>query len=342
VDSPVAGYNVFRNGDQIGTTATNSYQDSGLSPSTTYTYTVSAYDPSGNTSAKSAPVVLTTSTDTQPPSVPQNLTAQVISAGQIDLSWTASTDNFAVAGYYVYRFGAIVGTVSTTSYQDTGLMPDTTYSYWVAAFDASGNISGKSNGVQPTTLPETTPPTVPTNVNAGAVSATQINVTWTASTDSDSPVAGYNVYRNGTMIATTVNPSYQDSGLMPSTTYSYTVSAYDPSGNTSKQSASASATTLPDTMPPSVPTGLAAQAVSSTQVNLSWNPSTDPDSAVAGYNVYRNGMNVGTTSSTKYQDTGLAPNTTYTYAVSAFDAAGNTSARSTSVSITTEKDTTQL
>src|SRR6267378_2150943 len=91
-----------------------------------------------------------------------------------------------------------------------------------------------------------------------AVSAAQINLTWNASSDPDSAVAGYKIYRNGTQVGTTANTSYQDSGLSASTSYSYTVAAYDPSGNTSAQSASASATTqAADTTPPCVPTGLA-------------------------------------------------------------------------------------
>ncbi len=89
-----------------------------------------------------------------------------------------------------------------------------------------------------------------------------------------------------------------------------------------------------DTTPPSVPTGLAATLASATQVNLSWNASTD-NVGVTGYNVFRNGTKVGTSTSTSYQDTSPAAGTTYTYTVSAYDAAGNTSAQSSSVSIAT-------
>jgi len=89
-----------------------------------------------------------------------------------------------------------------------------------------------------------------------------------------------------------------------------------------------------DTTPPSVPTGLTAAAVSSTQVNLSWAASTD-NVGVTGYNVFRNGAKVGAPSNTSYQDTGLSAGTAYVYAISAYDAAGNTSAQSSSVSVTT-------
>src|SRR5205809_656458 len=91
----------------------------------------------------------------------------------------------------------------------------------------------------------------------------------------------------------------------------------------------------PDTTPPSVPTGLTASAVSSSQINLSWAASSDIV-GVSGYRVYRNGTQIATTSATSFtNNTGLSPSTTYTYAVAAFDAAGNLSAQSSPASATT-------
>ena len=95
----------------------------------------------------------------------------------------------------------------------------------------------------------------------------------------------------------------------------------------------------PDTTPPSVPAGLSATAVSSTQINLSWTASTD-NVGVTGYDVFRNGTQVGTTTTTSYQDTGLTAGTTYSYTVAAYDAAGNVSAQSTAASATTTTTTT--
>ena len=93
-----------------------------------------------------------------------------------------------------------------------------------------------------------------------------------------------------------------------------------------------------DTTSPSVPTGVAATAVSGTQVNLSWTASTD-NLGVAGYKVFRNGTQVGTATTTSYQDTGLSGGTAYSYTVAAYDAAGNTSAQSASASVTTPAPT---
>ena len=99
--------------------------------------------------------------------------------------------------------------------------------------------------------PDTTPPTVPAGVTATPVSSSQINISWAASTDPvvagqvTSGVAGYKIFRNGTQVGTATATNYSDTGLPPSTNYSYTVSADDAAGNNSAQSSTATATTLP-------------------------------------------------------------------------------------------------
>src|SRR5213082_1640449 len=101
--------------------------------------------------------------------------------------------------------------------------------------------------------PDTTPPSVPTGLRATAVSSSQINLSWAASSDNVG-VSGYRVFRNGAQIATTSATSFPNTGLSPSTTYSYTVAAFDAAGNLSAQSSPASATTpaASDTTPPTV------------------------------------------------------------------------------------------
>lgn len=96
-----------------------------------------------------------------------------------------------------------------------------------------------------------------------------------------------------------------------------------------------------DTESPSIPGGLNALAGSSTQVQLSWNASTD-NVSVTGYRVYRNGVQVGTTAATTYADSGLAPGTAYAYTVAAVDAAGNVSGQSAPANLTTPAGETEL
>ena len=121
--------------------------------------------------------------DTTPPTTPAGLSATPISSSQINLSWTASTDNVVVSGYVVRRNLAIIATTSATTYSDTGLTPSTLYNYTVQAFDSAFNYSSTSATSSATTQagggggppPDTTPPTVsslnPAN-NATGISAT--------------------------------------------------------------------------------------------------------------------------------------------------------------------------
>ncbi len=142
----VNGYKIFRNGAQIGTSISPSYRDTSCLPGTTYSYTVSAYDAVGNNSAQSAAKSVTTpgSGDEQPPSVPTNLRVTGATTSSISIAWNASTDNYGIAGYRVYRNGTQVGTATGTTYNDTGLANNTEYTYEVDAYDAKPNYSAKS------------------------------------------------------------------------------------------------------------------------------------------------------------------------------------------------------
>jgi chitodextrinase len=242
----VAGYKVFRNGTLVnGNVAATSYTDNGLSPNTSYTYSVAAFDAAGNISAQSTGLVVATLADTTPPTVPSGLTAGTKTMTSIAFSWTASTDNVAVKGYSVYRNGTKITSagISTTNYTDSGLTPGTSYSYTVNAYDAAGNQSAQSLALVISTVADTTPPTVPTGLTSPSQTINSINLIWNASTDSVG-VAGYTIYRNGTKIGTTATTtSYNDSGLAQGTSYAYTVSAYDSLGNTSATSAAINVST---------------------------------------------------------------------------------------------------
>jgi chitodextrinase len=210
-------------------------------------YTGLAYDADWN-SRVGAPDIGAyeyTTGDSSAPSVPTGLKATAISSSQIDLTWAASTDNIGVAGYKVYRNGSQIATTQRNSYSNTGLTASTAYSYTVAAYDAAGNTSAQSTAVPAKTLAaggDVQAPTVPSNVKAAAISSSRIDISWTASTD-NTGVAGYKVYRNGTLTAITTTTNHSDTGLSPSTAYSYSVASYDAAGNNSAQSAKVSATT---------------------------------------------------------------------------------------------------
>ena len=89
--------------------------------------------------------------DTNAPSIPQNLSASVVSAEQIDLTWEASTDDVGVAGYRLFRDDNQLVTTVLTNCSDVGLSPSTQYTYTVAAYDARGNESAHSEPMSVTT-----------------------------------------------------------------------------------------------------------------------------------------------------------------------------------------------
>jgi chitodextrinase len=335
----VTRYRVYRDGAQIATVSGTSYSNTGLQPLATYGYTVAASDAAGNLSAQSSAASATTRSlaDTEVPSIPANLAAVVVSDSQIDLSWSASTDNIGVAGYRVYRDGALVASPAGILVSITGLAPSTLYSFTVSAFDAAGNASAQSAPLAAKTSPpvDTSPPTVPGGLAASAIATVSLTLSWNASTDNIG-VAGYRVYRDGVLAVSSAAPLVQLTGLAPGTLYSFTVAAFDFAGNASAPSAALPVTMLPlpDTAAPSTPTGLAASALAPTSLTLSWNAATD-NVAVAGYRVYRDGALAASSAASPVQLTGLAPNTLYSFTVSAFDAAGNTSVPSAALALAT-------
>jgi fibronectin type 3 domain-containing protein len=178
-----------------------------------------------------------------------------------------------------------------------------------------------------------TAPTAPTGLRAtGAASSISLN--WTA--PSSGTPAGYEILRDGTVIATTQSTSYTDLSLPTSASHSYTVEAFDSVGDTSPASAAVAASTTSgvDNTAPTAPANVTTSNVTGDETTLSWTQSND-DTGVAGYDIYRNGTLVGTTTFTDYTDIELAGSTAYQYTVKAYDPAGNLSAPSSPVNVTT-------
>jgi len=120
------------------------------------------------------------------------------------------------------------------------------------------NITPTPSPTPPPTPPpspaDTTAPLVPTNLRSTSTSSTSISLAWNASTDSGgSGLAGYRLYRNGSLITSTDLLNYTDSNLTPATAYAYKIAAYDNSGNSSSQSSTVNVSTKSDIPPPSPP-----------------------------------------------------------------------------------------
>ena len=282
--------------------------------------------------------------ESQPPTAPTGLIASTVGSSQINLAWTASSDNVGVATYKVYRQGSLVALLgNVTAYSDPGLAASTHYSYTVAACDAVGNCSAQSTVASATTqsAPDTQSPSVPTGLTATAISSSQVKLVWTAASDNVG-VTAYKIYSSAALVVTLDKVTTTTRATVPSTTYRYTVSACDAAGNCSAQSAAASVTTpaLADTTAPTVPAGLSATSVNETTINLVWTAATD-NIGVTGYRVYRTGSLLATLGNvTSYTDTGLRGATAYSYTVQACDALANCSDQSTAALATTPKLTT--
>ncbi|WP_370617222.1 choice-of-anchor D domain-containing protein [Mumia sp. Pv 4-285] len=318
-----------------------------------YLYTIRAVDGRGNASADSMPVPATPKADvpddTTPPAAPKGLAAEA-GDGEVALSWDANGEP-DLDGYTVYRksgagsyiaIGEVAG--GTAAYTDEDAENDTLYTYAVAAFDESGNTSEFSNEATATPT-DTSPPATPATPTAVAGDE-QVALTWTANTESD--LGGYRVYRSETANVPTTGDgiagvvptaSFADESVTNGTTYYYVVVAVDTHGNRSAASGSASATPV-DTTPPAAPTGLTA-AATERQIALDWADSTAPD--LDHYAVYRSGGAAGLAAEdtpiaevddSEYVDTTVEPGTAYAYWVVAVDAAGNPSAASETVDVT--------
>ena len=294
--------------------------------------------------------------DTTPPSVPSLLSAIPIAQTQIDISWSASTDNYILSGYKVFRDTIQIATTTLTTYSDSSLTASTTYSYFVQAFDISFNISTSSNiiattkfPITPTSTPTTTPSAPSTSVGGNnpridlisfsiTPSMHSAEISWETSRyaqfdmhwgRSTSYVLGFvttNVFKRENITAI--------SDLQPGTVYEYQLVAHDRNGK-SFVLKEGYFTTLdaPDTKAPANVSNLKAEAIGD-DVRLTWDNPADSDFAYVrvvrnylfyptgvydGYPVYQNG-------GTSFFDTGILgdKNTQY-YTVFSYDANGNIS-----------------
>jgi chitodextrinase len=181
------------------------------------------------------------------------------------LSWTAATETGGtISTYLVERCAgaactsfAQIGTSATTSFNDTGLTGSTSYSYRVRVKDTAGNMGPYSATATATTAAPVI--TAPTNLVATAASGTQINLSWTAATETGGTISSYLVERcqgagctSFAQVGTSSTTTFGDTGLTASTTYSYRVRVKDAAGNMGPYSATASATTTAAGPPPPI------------------------------------------------------------------------------------------
>ncbi|MCI0351142.1 MAG: Ig-like domain-containing protein [Acidobacteriales bacterium] len=188
-------------------------------------------------------------------------TAGAVLSGTVTVMANASDDT-GVAGVQFQldgqNLGAEDGAAPYSIAWNTSTVSNGTHVLSAVARDAAGNRGSAAN-VSVDVRNDTTPPTIPAGLTAIAASSTQINLAWNASSD-DVGVAGYRITRNGSAIATTNTPSYQDKGLSPGSSYTYTVAAFDQAGRFSAESSPVTAAT-PGLPPPAAPGPVASYAL---------------------------------------------------------------------------------
>jgi len=160
----VKGYNIYLNGRYEGTTVNTVYSILELDHNSEYAVSVSAFDESSNESPLTIPRLAHTKvSDNTPPSVPNGLTATIVTQNSAGLIWNASVDNINVSGYNIYLNDLRKGISNTSSFTLTNLTPGLNYNIKVTAFDGSANESLPSSAIQITTKnpDETSVPKLP-------------------------------------------------------------------------------------------------------------------------------------------------------------------------------------
>lgn len=263
------------------------------------------------------------------PSVP-TLTAIKLSETQINLNW--NDNNNDETGYEIWRCegvgcdpksGTLVTTMpaNTSAYANTNLNPMTTYRYLVSVYKTAGGCSGSRWTVDSNIVEITTSITPPSSLTASAVNTTQINLSWT---DNSSTESGFRIYRcTGTScsdyaLLATVGASttnYVDSSVCKNSSYRYKVTAYG--SNWETDSSNEVTVTTPDITVPAQPT---VQVIDHSKINIFWNDTYTDETGFKlkrciGSDCQEINLSANTAS---YSDTGLNSYTEYCYSVKAY------------------------
>jgi chitodextrinase len=337
-------YRVHRDGEIVGTAAVPSFTDTRVRPDTSYRYWVIALDAAGNASAPSPATAVGT---------PPGFTAAVYyrpqaTWGMVNIhyapgggQWTAVPGlpmEAACSGWRMRNLELGTADGLQAVFNDSRGTWDNNdgRNYHLPAGDSHVD-AGRVESGNPCAGGDTAPPSAPAGVHTTQVFHNMVGLAWEAATDNIG-VTGYRVLRDQEPVSSTATLELSDPTVTATTRYLYSVRAYDAAGNVSEDSQVLAVTTPsePDLTPPSVPEDLAVSDLEETALTLTWQASTD-NAGVVGYDVYGDTNRVSrvTDGDTRVRLTGLTPGTHYSFSVRAEDAAGNVSAPSEPLSVTT-------
>ena len=221
VNEEATGYKIYRNGNLVGTINKNttcSYKDEGLTPETSYNYTIKSTNAKGGTSANSS--ALTIKTPAKPSFLPPAGFTAKATYNSVDLKWTANT---TVDSYKIYRNDELIATMKAdeSEYIDGGnaIHAETKYTYTICS------VKGTDESVK-SALTITTPKSpalLPPEKFKGTGNYDNVALSWIINEAADS----YNIYRNDVKVANVpgVQAGYVDTGLTPRTIYTYSVTS---------------------------------------------------------------------------------------------------------------------
>lgn len=339
---PIDKVAVYRNDAFIGFSRAHSYTNSKLSYGSVYSYSYRTVTSYGLYSEKSEPLVVNARNNVAP-SAPSNLTMILQGGNQVYMNWSPAVDDIDSPShliYHLYRDGSRLTTDSwatATEGADYDAQPESTHIYTVRAEDSDGNISEPSNAIT-VVIPklDTTAPTAPTNFVVSYQDETSVSLSWDSSIDDVNSSLTYELYRDGVLL--TENMSIWENGAVDSDvtvgdTYVYVVRAADSSGNQSALSEGLVVTIVgPDVTAPTKPQ-LQVIDVQSDSTILTFY--SEDDQGISYFEIYRDGVLLGSAYESFYYDSQLTVDTTYEYTVVAKDNAGNSSELSDPVAITT-------
>lgn len=320
-------YEIYRDGTKVFSTIYEGpWQDKSLKNNTDYSYTIRARDYAGNDDNASEPIKISTLDN-------QAYSLNVImgsGSGSYEEGLTVpinAQDRLADG----YEFSQWIG---DKQYLSTSWSSTSSVEIW-------DNIEVGAT-YKKTSEKDIQAPMAPVQFSAIAVSESSIVLKW-GIPDDDAGVYYFSLgYNDNTSIDSWIQElGYIDVDLTPGTLYTYRLTASDLAGNTSPAvHLSVQTLSTEDNEAPTAPFNLSATSISSSQIDLDWDASTDNDT-VSGYRVFRDNINIASLSSmpTHYEDSGLIASTSYNYYLIAFDAVNNESNPSEQVTGITNPET---
>jgi hypothetical protein len=274
----------------------------------------------------------------------------------VDDSWGETTVTWNTAPVADPTLLASLGAVAPNTWYEVDLTSlvtaDGTYSLQIASTSSNGAAYTSKEGavgfrpqlVLVLAAPDTTPPVV-SITSPGSGDTVSGTVTVRATASDAVGVTDVELLVDGVLRGTDPTPPYEfavDTLALPNGQHDLVAQAHDAAGNIGTSATlTVTVSNTPDTGPPTAPTGLTAATPSSTRVDLTWIASTD-DVAVDHYAIFRDGLQVGTSTSPSYSDATVGPGATYGYSVTAYDPAGYASPPSETVSVTTPEAPTSV